>query len=114
MASGLSINEFKDPDKYWRAELLVSKIKNGEKFKVRESGDPGKYIIIDYWAVKAKESFNKKPIAFDDVPQAKIFVIIDGNENSANPNLISLAELEKTAEFGSSGGSGCSLHCPAG
>ena len=97
MASGLSISEFKESGKYQRAELLVSKIKSGSEFKLR---DREVYFKVKFDSFLAEEAFNKKPIAFNDVPKGKIFIRTDTKERLA------LSNLEKTAEFGSSGGSG--------
>ena len=106
MANGLSIADFKRPDKYDRAELFIAKINETAK---SENGKPNvlfkrrnkeEFFKIKIDSETGKEAWNKKPIAFKDVPDGRIYKRLDTGD------LLLLSEIEKTAEFGSSSGSG--------
>ena len=106
MANGLSISEFKTPSKYDRAELFIAKINETAK---SENGKPNvlfkrrnkeEFFKIKIDSETGKEAWNKKPIAFKDVPDGRIYKRLDTGD------LLLLSEIEKTAEFGSSSGSG--------
>ena len=110
MANGLSISEFKEPGKYDRAELFIAKINGKAKDENKKPNvlfkrrDKEQFFEIEIDSITGKEAWNKKPIAFDDIPSGgnsgRIYKVKGKNE------FLLLSEIEKTAEFGSSSGSG--------
>ena len=106
MANGLSISEFKEPGKYDRAELFIAKIngttkdENGKPNKLFKRKDKEQFFEIKIDSETGKEAWNKKPIAFKDIPSGRIYKRLDTGE------FLLLSEIEKTEEFGSSSGSG--------
>jgi len=110
MANGLSISEFKEPGKYDRAELFIAKINGKAKDENKKPNvlfkrrDKKEFFEIEIDSKTGEKAWNKKPIAFDDIPSGgnsgRIYKVKGKNE------FLLLSEIEKTAEFGSSSGSG--------